>query len=146
MKANIKMKDNNQKQIASKCGKIYCDECKYEFSVNSVNIQEATVKAKGQVLTLDYFVCPKCNKIYRIMLKDEQYEKLKEDLEKTKNRIRKTYGSKNIELASSLNVMVTKKSERLRSHLTRLEKKFPGTFTFVTSENNHKDKTIEYLP
>ena len=146
MKSRIEMKDDNQKQITSKCSKIYCDECKHEFSMNSVKIQEATVKVKGQVLILDYFVCPQCNKIYRVLLKDEQCEKLKEDLEKTIDRIRKAHSSKNIELASSLNVMMTKKSERLRSHLIRLEKKFPGTFTFVASENNHEDKNIEYLP
>lgn len=128
------------------CDKFYCDECKYEFSMNTVNIEEATVQLGGQALKLVYFACPKCNKIYRIMLKDERYEELKEDLEKTKKRIRKNYGSGNDEFARTLNSMVTKKHERLKAHLNNLDKKFPGTFTFVASENNHEDKIIKYLP
>jgi phytoene dehydrogenase-like protein len=125
---------------------IFCDECKYEFSLNPVNIKEVTINLGGQALTLVYFACPKCNKIYRITLKDERYEELKEDLERTKMRIRKNRGSRNDELARLLNSMVIRKHERIRNHLTQLNNKFPGTFTFVASENNHKDKIITYLP
>ena len=126
---------------------IYCDDCKYEFSMDTVNIDEAIIEINGQELTLVYFACPKCNKIYRIMLKDKQYDELKEDLEKTKNRIRKNYGSDNEEFARTLNSMVNKKHERLKNHIDKLNKKFPGTFTIVASENNHKDKIIiKYLP
>lgn len=143
MKAKIrksKLKPNDIKII-------YCDDCKNEFSMNTVNIDETIVDINGQELNLVYFVCPKCNKIYRIMLKDKQYNELKEDLEKTKNRIRKNYGSGNKEFASTLNSMVMKKHERLSNHVEKLNKKFPGTFTFVASENNHKDKNnIKYLP
>lgn len=125
---------------------VICDECKKEFSMNAVDIQEAIIELYGQVLKLVYFTCPKCNKIYRITLKDERYDELKEDLERTKNRIRKNFGSKNDELARTLNSMVTKKHKRIQSHLTNLNNKFPGTFTFVASENNHEDKIIKYLP
>lgn len=132
--------------MSTKFATVYCDECKHEFSMNSVNIQEVTMNLGGQALTLVYFTCPKCNKIYRITLKDERYEELKEDLERTKTRIRKNRGSRNDEFARTLNSMVTKKHERMRNHLTRLNDKFPGTFTFVASENNHEDKIITYLP
>ena len=132
--------------MSTKFATVNCDECKHEFSMNSVEIQEAIVNLGGQALVLVYFTCPKCNKIYRIMLKDKRYEELKEDLERTKIRIRKNYGSRNDEIARMLNSMVTKKLERMRNHLTNLNNKFPGTFTFVTSENNHKDKIITYLP
>ena len=125
---------------------VICDECEHEFSMNSVNIQEVTMNLGGQALTLVYFTCPKCNKIYRITLKDERYEELKEDLERTKIRIRKNRGSRNDEMARMLNSMVVKKHERMRNHLTNLNNKFPGTFTFVASENNHEDKIITYLP
>ena len=82
---------------------VICDECEHEFSMNSVNIQEVTMNLGGQALTLVYFTCPKCNKIYRITLKDERYEELKEDLERTKIRIRKNRGSRNDEMARMLN-------------------------------------------
>ena len=132
--------------MSTKFATIYCDECKHEFSMNSVDIQEAAMNLGGQALKLVYFTCPKCNKIYRITLKDERYEELKEDLERTKMRIRKNRGSRNDEMARMLYSMVVKKHERLRNHLNILNDKFPGTFTFVASENNHEDRIITYLP
>lgn len=125
---------------------VNCDECNYEFSMNTVNINEATVNLHGQALTLVYFACPKCNKIYRITLKDKRYEELREDLERTKMRIRKNYGSRDDEFASTLHAMVIRKHNRLKNYLTQLNEKFPGTFAFVASENNHEDKIIKYLP
>lgn len=123
-----------------------CDECEHEFLLNTANINEAEVDVNDRRLTLVYFTCPKCNKIYRILLKDERYKELAEDIERTKSRIRKNHGSNSNEWARSLDGMVRRKMERLRNHSDRLNKQFPGTFTFVVSENNHKDKIIKYLP
>lgn len=123
-----------------------CDDCNYEFLLNTDHIKNAEIAIDDQPFTLIYYTCPKCNKIYRIILKDKRYEELAEDLERTKNRIRKNHGSNNIEFARVLDGMVHKKHERLRNYLDRLNKRFPGTFTFVVSENNQKDKFIKYLP
>ena len=123
-----------------------CDDCNYEFLLNADHINEAKVMINDQQFTLVYFTCPKCNKIYRIILKDKRYEELAEDLERTKNRIRKNHGSNNIEFARVLDDMVRKKHERLKNHSDRLNQKFSGTFTFVVSQNNQKDKFIKYLP
>ena len=125
---------------------IICDECKNEFFLESVNIKNAEVKINNQQLTLIYFTCPKCNKIYRVSLADTRYFELREDLEKIKKRIRKNHGSNNEEMHRTLNQMVNIKLERLRSHTDKLNKKFPGTFTLVVSENNHKENYIKYLP
>ena len=132
--------------MSTKFVTVYCDECKHEFSMDSVDIQEATMNLGGQALKLVYFTCPKCNEIYRITLKDERYEELKEDLERTKNRIRKNNGSRDDEFARTLHEMVVRKHERMKNHLKRLNDRFPGTFTFVASENNYEDKIITYLP
>lgn len=126
--------------------KIKCDDCNKEFFLNAVNIENAEVKINDQQLTLIYFTCPKCNRIYRVSLIDARYNELKEDLEKTKKRIRKNHGSNNEEFARMLNQMVNKKLERLRNHTDKLNKMFQGTFTLVVSENNHQEKTIKYLP
>lgn len=124
---------------------IYCDECKHEFYLDSVKINEAEVDCLGEQLTLMYFTCPKCNKIYNIGLKDAQFEMLKEDLDKTKKRIRKNHGSGNLEFARTLNNMVQRKHERLMKHMQKLNSKYPGTFTFIASENNDKgQQTIVY--
>lgn len=123
---------------------VKCDECKHEFVLESVKIQEAQVKCENELLQLSFFTCPKCNKIYRVLLKDTRYEELKVDLEKTKGRIRRNHGSNNVEFARTLNNMVNKKAERLKHHVDRLMAKHNGTFTFVASENNSKE--IQYLP
>ena len=125
---------------------ILCDECKHEFFLNTVTIESAEVKINNQQLTLIYFTCPKCNKVYRVSLIDERYNELKEDLEKTKKRIRRNHGSNNEEMARMLNQMVYKKLERLRNHVDKLDKMFPGAFTLVVPENNHEEKSIKYLP
>ena len=124
---------------------IVCDECKHEFYLDAVGIHEAIVELNGVPVTLVYFACPKCNKIYRISIQDRRYYELVEDLEKTKKRIRRNHGSNN-EMARMLNYMVFKKKQRLEEYVDKVNKMFPGTFTFVASENNHKEQTIKYLP
>lgn len=125
---------------------IACDECKHEFYLDAAGIHEAIVELNGVPVTLVYFACPKCNKIYRISIQDRRYYELVEDLEKTKKRIRRNHGSNNQEMARMLNSMVFKKKQRLAEYVDKVNKIFPGTFTFVTSENNHKEQTIKYLP
>ena len=125
---------------------IVCDECKHEFYLDAVGIHEAIVELNGVPVTLAYFTCPKCNRIYRISILDGRYYELVEDLEKTKKRIRKNHGSNNQEMARMLNSMVFKKKQRLEEYVDKVNKMFPGTFTFVASENNHKEQTIKYLP
>ena len=129
---------------------IVCDECKHEFYLDAVGIHEAIVELNGVPVTLVYFACPKCNKIYRISIRisiqDRRYYELVEDLEKTKKRIRRNHGSNNQEMARMLNSMVFRKKQRLEEYVDKVNKMFPGTFTFVASENNHKEQTIKYLP
>lgn len=125
---------------------IVCDECKHEFYLDAVGIHEAIVELNGVPVTLVYFVCPKCNKIYRISIQDRRYYELVEDIEKTKKRIQRNNGSNNQEMARMLNSMVFKKKKRLEEYVDKVNKMFTGTFTFVASENNHKEQTIKYLP
>ena len=126
--------------------KVICDECKHEFFLKAIKINEAIVELKGVPVTLVYFTCPKCNKIYRVSIQDKRYYELKEDLEKTQKRIRKNHGSNNDEMSRILNSMVFKKKQRLSEYVELVNKTFTGTFTFVASENNPKEKIIKYLP
>lgn len=134
--------------MSQKMTRIKCDECEHEFILKAVGIHEAIVQLNGVPVTLVYFACPKCNKIYRISIQDRRYYELKEDLEKTKKRIRRNHGSNNQEIARMLNLnsMVFRKKRRLEEYVDKVNKMFPGTFTFVASENNHKERTIKYLP
>ena len=132
--------------MSQKMTRIKCDECEHEFILEAVGIHEAIVQLNGVPVTLVYFACPKCNKIYRISIQDKCYYELKEDLEKTKKRIRRNHGSNNDEMARMLNSMVVRKHERLKAYVDKVNKMFPGTFTFVASENNQEEKSIKYLP
>lgn len=126
--------------------KIKCDECKEEFFLNTVNIDEAIVELNGTLVTLVYFTCPKCNKIYRVSIQDRRYYELKEDLEKSKKKIRKNYGSNDVETMRILNSMIVRKHERLKAHVSKVNKMFQGTFVFEASENNQEKNKIVYLP
>lgn len=125
---------------------VKCDKCEHEFFLNAVGINEAIVELNGTNVTLVYFACPKCDKIYRISIQDKRYYELKEDIEETKKRIRRLNGSKNFEMAKILDSMVIKKHERLKAYVEMVHKAFPGEFVFVPSESNPKEKLIKYLP
>lgn len=132
--------------MSKKVTPVKCDECKHEFILEAVGIHEAIVELNGVPVTLVYFACPKCNKIYRVSIQDKRYYEMKEDIEKTKKRIRRNYGSNNDEMARMLNSMVVKKLNRLKTYVDKVNEMFPGTFVFVASENNHEEKSIKYLP
>lgn len=129
--------------MSQKITKVKCDECEYEFILEAVGIHETIVQLNGVPVILVYFACPKCNKIYRISIQDKRYYELVGDLEKIKKRIRRNYGKNNDEMARMLNSMITKKHKRLKTYVDEVNKMFPGTFTFVASENNHKEQIIK---
>lgn len=141
MKRNKKKRNKNQEKAI-----IVCDECKHEFYLDSVNINEAIVELNGVPVTLVYFACPKCDKIYRISIQDKRYYELVEDLEKTKKRIRRNFGKNNMAKAEALKSMALKKKERLANYVQVVNQMFPGTFVFVASENNNEERKIKYLP
>ena len=122
---------------------VKCDECENEFFLEAVGIKEDIVELNGIPVTLVYFVCPKCNKIYRVSIQDKRYYEMKEDLEKTKKRIRRNNGNRNMGMADTLHSMVVKKHERLATYVNKVNKAFPGTFVFVTE---NEQKIIKYLP
>lgn len=132
--------------MSTKFATVYCDECKHEFSMMSVNIKIATVNINGEEFNLSYFTCPKCRRIYRIALMDKRYYELKEDLDKIRKRIRNILGSKGTEKTANLQIMAKAKRERLQSHTDKLNRKYPGTFIFAVSENSEENQTIKYLP
>lgn len=128
---------------------VKCDNCSNEFFLKAVGINEAIVELGGVHVNLVYFVCPKCNKIYRVSIQDKRYYELKEDLEKAeKKRMQKCNGRQNIDIEMSqvLHSAIVKKRERLKAYAEKVHQAFPGTFVFVASENNHKEKIIKYLP
>ena len=130
----------------SKDALIKCDECKHEFFLKAVGINDAVVSLNGVFANLTYFACPKCNKIYRVSIQDMRYYELKEDFVKAQEKLRKYGDRHNGEIYGVLQSMVRKKYNRLAAYVKKVHDAFPGTFIFVASENNHEEKSIKYLP
>lgn len=124
---------------------IVCDKCSAEFLMKSVQIQECSVEIGGERLLLDYFTCPECNQIYKVLLVEEQkYRELVDDLLSTEKRIRKWKGKANVQMLDQLQKMALRKKKRIQSYVEAMNAKYGGTFTFTASENNQKE--IVYLP
>ena len=124
---------------------IVCDKCGTKFLVKSVNINECSVEIGSEMLLLKYFTCPKCNEIYRVLFVNEQeYKMLVNDLMLAEKRIHKQEGNGNVYLFDQLQKMALRKKVRLQNYVKGMNKRYQGTFTFVTSENN--DEEIRYLP
>lgn len=125
---------------------ITCDKCNTDFLVSSVKIEERSVEIGGTVLLLNYFTCPSCKTVYRVLLVDEaHYRELVDDLVSTKKRIRRLQGKGNAFQLGSLQKMAARKAERIQQYVQSMNKKYPGTFTLLASENNQQDE-IKYLP
>lgn len=124
---------------------IVCDKCSAEFLMKSVTIEKCSVEIGGEKLLLEYFVCPKCNEIYKVLLVEEQkYNELVEDLQSTMKRMRRQQGKGNVYLLDQLQKMALRKKAKIQSYVKAMNAKYRGTFTFKASENNQKE--IVYLP
>lgn len=119
---------------------IVCDKCSAKFFVKSAKIEECSVEIEGNRLLLNYFTCPECNQIYRVLLVEEQkYRELVDDLLSIKNRIRRLKGKGNVQMLDKLQKMALIKKNRIQSYVSNMNHKYGGTFTFVASGNNQKE-------
>lgn len=126
---------------------IECDQCKKEFLIQSVEIKETSVEIEGKSLLLDYFVCPHCRAVYKVLLVEEaKYRELVDDLMAMEKRIRRRYGKKNVMLAQKLQSMALVKQNRIKAYVESVSKKYPGSFVVLATENNQQREQVKYLP
>lgn len=118
--------------------KVKCDKCEHEFLLNAVGINDTNVIIDGQEYELQYFVCPECDKVYRILIKDSKYYKLVEELESAKKRIRRNWGKMGQQMQQTLNDVAMKKQERLKAYSVKLNQKFAGVFEFTVPESGEQ--------
>lgn len=124
---------------------IICDKCGAELPLLSVKVETGNVTINGETLKLEYFVCPGCHGVYKIIIVDEEkYNKLIEDLESAKKKTKLNKGKCDIYTYDNLCRMVERKSVRLAKYVADMNKKYNGTFTITASEN--KQMEIGYLP
>lgn len=126
---------------------IVCNECKNEFFLNDVNVQESKVcVGKYKTINLVYFTCPCCNKVYPISIQDGKYFDLLSDLNSVKYKIKKNNGTMDLRKANTLNAMVFKKLNRLKKHEEKLKKKFGDGFVVRYEGDDYKTRVIKYIP
>lgn len=125
---------------------VVCDKCKREFEYRSIQIKETSVEIAGDVLLLDYFTCPYCNSVYKVLFVEEsKYRELVEDLMSMEKRIRRQKGKGNPMLIEKLQKMALVKKNRIEDYVNGISKKYPGSFA-VATENNQQGEHIVYLP
>lgn len=118
--------------------KIKCDNCEYKFFLDAAGINDEDIIIDGQEYELQYFACPKCDKLYRVLLKDSKYYDLVEELADAKTRIRRSWGKLGQQMQQVLNEVAKKKQERLKAYSIKLNQKFSGVFEFTTPENGER--------
>ena len=121
-----------------------CNACGKESKLRKINLQEAEIYIGQERYWITYFECPHCHKIYRVSLEDEECKAIKKEIEQVKEKIRKSFGTKELEYVSLLYKLLNLKTVQLRERIEFLFKKYPKTFTYKASENNQKE--ITYLP
>lgn len=124
---------------------VICDECKSVFLYGSINIDKCYVDCNGTMLHLTYYMCPVCGAVYKILLVDgKKYRDLIADYVNTRKRIERQRGKENEQLLQQLVSMAHIKQRRIREYVKEVNKKFPGTFQLVASENN--EPVMIYVP
>lgn len=98
---------------------IVCDSCGKTFCLSSDKIYEGVVE--NTKISVSYFVCPKCKKVYSILIRDEKFNALQNDYIKTKERYEKLYKkyfgkNEGEELLSQVFSSMLSKHQRLRQY------------------------------
>lgn len=126
---------------------IVCDKCKNEFAYQSIHIKESSIEVLGKVLLLDYFTCPFCNAVYKVLFVEEsKYRELVDDLVRIEMRIANQRGKGNPMLIDKLQNMAMAKRNRINVYIESMNKKYPGSFMVLATENNQMGEYVIYLP
>lgn len=108
-----------------------CDDCQASSKWKEIDIHTAKVKIVRKKLTLVYFVCPNCGKLYRVCLEDRRSGQLAMELDKYREEI-KTCGRPHP--YKSLAVMIGNKYDQLKEYMKELNDKYQGQFAFADKD------------
>lgn len=79
MGMNRRLKKN--KKSNTKLGIAQCDECKNDFSVDTINLKKDTIIIDGSKYYLLHLVCPHCGKSYDVQLDDDNTTRILKTLQ-----------------------------------------------------------------
>lgn len=119
---------------------VYCDKCGVGFVVQ---IKKTQILIGAKVLLLEYFACPSCGKVYKILLVDERkYMELVDDSNKIVKRIEKLQGKKDYMLLDKLQKMEEIKKMRIKRYVSNMFRKYAG---FFICEKDQDGERIIYI-
>ena len=110
---------------------IKCDECGHEFPLKSAGIQETRVEGVQEALTLVYFTCASCGKVYACSLRDDRWHELRQDLDEAKRRVKRNWTRVSEDQLVNLQKIANKKLQKIKAHEDAMQRKYPGGFTVV---------------
>lgn len=122
--------------------KIFCDVCKKEFLLQSVDIKDLVMDSKSQGLhfVYKYFICPHCKEVYTVSIDDFKSLELEREFLKVKERVEKLRSKG--KLTEDKVRLLQKKQDRLRKYRQKLIDTYSKVFTEITKQNS--DKIIKH--
>lgn len=124
---------------------VYCDKCKKEFEYRSINIDETSVDVGDKALLLNYFACPFCGVIYKVLIVDkEKYWELLNDYNSIIDRISQQRGKCNPMHLQRLTENALQKKKRLKRYVDSMNRKYNGEFVMLSEGEGNK--RIIYIP
>lgn len=115
-----------------------CDDCKKDFLVNSIDIKKDIIYIRDWDVELEfqYFVCPHCGKVYKILMLDKTAKMLQNDFSVYSNRIKRAVNTgKTIPEAKTK--ALSRKRDRFEKYLAKLEEHYKDIdFTVYLNKNN----------
>lgn len=119
---------------------VYCDNCNCGFNLRSVKIDKCFVNIDDEVLTLYYFMCPRCKSIYKVCVVDDRiYNDLKDELMSVRRRIRNSIDTGHLESVQVYKKAEKRKMARLKKYVSYMHQRYNGKFVI-------KENEIVYLP
>lgn len=121
---------------------IICSYCKNKFLLIAVKNKKVIVHKKE--MELEYFVCPHCNVVHKIVLKDQGYNVLlKEVIRANKKFQEETQKSNGMHEESKKKYeFLERKKKHLAKHVDVTNKLYPGSFTLLPATLNNEEKII----
>jgi uncharacterized protein YbaR (Trm112 family) len=104
-----------------------CDECKGEFILTEDNIKTGHAEVNNVKLKLTYFICPHCNKLYRISIDTDKTQQLKDTYLSLVQMIQERAKIGKLPTQSQLD-RVNKQKKLLDKEYQRLDSIYSGVF------------------
>jgi hypothetical protein len=105
----------------------YCDECRGEFILTNDKLLVSELNPKGEHIAITYFVCPHCNKLYKIAIDNMKTANLKQLIECHVNNLARAR-ARGKEITQTQIDRVNKYRKLLTKEYARLDSTYNGSF------------------